>query len=295
MKLMKKLLTMGLALSLAAALIACGGKGQDADAAPADTTAAADSADESGAAAEIASPQDLADKKISAQRGTVGDSLAQELSTDADKLVTTYEKYVDAVQALEQDKVTAIIMDERPAKRFVDEREGLVIMEEALTEESYAVAIKKGNVEMKKAIDEALTELKENGKLQAIIDKYNSDTPVKPEDIDLNKGAAGGTLTVGLEAGFAPYELKVGDGYIGIDIEMMAEVAKIMDRELVIENMNFDALPGAVNSGKIDCIAAGMTVTPEREQNMDFSVPYVEGARQVALIKAADYSGPVAK
>lgn len=143
---------------------------------------------------------------------------------------------------------------------------------------------------MKARIDAALDEMKADGSLQSIIDKYNSDVEVKPEDIDLNTGAAGGTLIMGTEAGFAPYELKVGDGYIGIDVEMAAAIAKKMDMELVIENMNFDSLPSAVNSGKVDMIVAGLTVTPEREENMTFSVAYVEDARQVALVMSDDYA-----
>ena len=74
---------------------------------------------------------------------------------------------------------------------------------------------------------------------------------IKPEDIDFNKGAKGGKLVVGTEAGFAPYELKVGSGFIGIDVEMCAAIAKKLDRELVIENMNFDALPMAVQQIKL--------------------------------------------
>lgn len=204
--------------------------------------------------------------------------------------VTTYEKYVDAVTSLEQGKVRAVIMDERPAKRFVEEKGNMIIMEEPLSNESYAIALKKGNDELKARIDAALDEMKADGSLQSIIDKYNSDVEVKPEDIDLNTGAAGGTLIMGTEAGFAPYELKVGDGYIGIDVEMAAAIAKKMDMELVIENMNFDSLPSAVNSGKVDMIVAGLTVTPEREENMTFSVAYVEDARQVALVMSDDYA-----
>ena len=65
--------------------------------------------------------------------------------------------------------------------------------------------------------------------------------------------------------------------------------AKKLDRELVIINMNFDALPTAVSTGKVDMICAGMTVTDERKENMDFSENYVEGVRQVALVRADDY------
>ena len=84
-------------------------------------------------------------------------------------------------------------------------------------------------------------------------------------------------------------ELKVGDSYIGVDIEMCAAIAKKLNMSLVIENMNFDALPMAVNSGKVDMICAGFTVTEDRKKNMDFSENYVVNAKHVALVRADDY------
>ena len=76
---------------------------------------------------------------------------------------------------------------------------------------------------------------------------------------------------------------------MGIDIEMCAAIAKKLNRTLVIENMNFDALPMAVSTGKVDMICAGITVTDDRKENMDFSNDYVTGAKQVALVLANDY------
>ena len=238
----------------------------------------------------------LKDQKLAAQRGTVGQFLAEDLLGDRQKeLLTTYEKYVDAIAALRQGKVRAVIMDEAPAQRFLKSVENLAVMHEPLSEESYAIGFRKGNAELREQVDAALAEMKADGTLAAIVEKYNGDFSVKPEDIDLNKGASGGKLIMGTEAGFAPYELKVGSGYIGIDVEMAAGIAKRLNRELVIENMNFDALPMAVASGKVDMICAGITVTEDRRKNMDFSDNYVEGARQVAVVRADDYEAPAGK
>lgn len=247
-------------------------------------------------AEKLAGIDQLKDQKLAAQRGTIGHFLAEDLlGEDSKALLTTYEKYVDAIAALRQGKVRAVIMDEAPAQRFLRSVENLALMHEPLSEESYAIGFRKGNTELLERVDEALAAMKADGTLAAIIDKYNGDFSVKPEDIDLNKGARGGKLIMGTEAGFAPYELKVGSGYIGIDIEMAAGIAKRLDKELVIENMNFDALPMAVSSGKVDMICAGITVTEDRKKNMDFSANYVEGARQVAVVRADDYEAPAGK
>ncbi|MBR1672518.1 MAG: transporter substrate-binding domain-containing protein [Fretibacterium sp.] len=248
-----------------------------------------------GAEEKLRGVEQLKTERLAAQRGTVGQFIAEDLLGDAKgSLLITYEKYVDAIAALRQGKVRAVVMDELPAKRFLSEVEGLTLMDESLSEENYAIGFKKGNSELVSQVDKALAEIKADGTLAAIFDKYLVGDPsaVKPEDIDTNKGAKGGRLVVGTEAGFAPYELRSGSGYIGIDIEMCAAIAKKLDRELVIENMNFDALPMAVSTGKVDMICAGITVTEERRENMDFSGNYVEGARQVAVVRADDYEAP---
>ena len=234
----------------------------------------------------------LKNERLAAQRGTVGQFLAEDLLGDnKGKLLTTFEKYVDAIASLRQGKVRAVVMDELPAKRFLNEIEGLAIMNQALSEENYAIGFKKGNTELVEAVNKILAEMKADGTLDGIFAKYLAGdySAVKPEDIDFNKGAKGGKFYVGTEAGFAPYELRVGNGFIGIDIEMCAHIAKKLGKELVIMNMNFDALPTAVSTGKVDMICAGITVTDERKENMDFSDNYVVGAKQVAVVRADDY------
>ena len=242
--------------------------------------------------AKLKTIDQLKTEKLAAQRGTVGQFIAEDLLGDKKgELLTTFEKYVDAIASLRQGKVRAVVMDEMPAKRFLNEVDGLAIMDESLSEENYAIGFKKGNAELIASVNKALAEMKADGTLDAIFAKYLAGdyTAIKPEDIDLNVGAKGGKLYVGTEAGFAPYELKVGTGYIGIDVEMCATIAKKLGRELVILNMNFDALPTAVSTGKVDMICAGITVTDERKENMDFSDNYVVGAKQVAVVRADDY------
>ncbi len=238
---------------------------------------------------KFAKPEDfLAQKdiRLAVQAGTVGDWIAQDF-VGADH-VDQYAHYVDAITALMQDKVQGAIMDYGPALKIVKDKPELVIMEDALTEENYAFGIKKGNSDLLEAVNASLKKLSKEGKLQAIFDKYINEEEGAGDDIDFNKGAAGGQLIMGTESGFAPYELKKGDKIIGIDVEIMAEVAKSLDKELVIEDMNFDSLIAAVQSGKIDIIAAGLTVTDDRKKEIDFSDDYVIGAKQVLVVKAAD-------
>ena len=118
----------------------------------------------------IASPDDLKDKIIGVQTGTTGDIYA----TDdfGDKNVERYNKGMEAVQALSQGKIDAVIIDREPAKVFVKENTGLKILDEAYTTEEYAIAVAKGNTKLLSNINAALAELKADGTLDKIVSKY---------------------------------------------------------------------------------------------------------------------------
>lgn len=118
---------------------------------------------------EIASVDDLAGKTIGVQLGTTGDIYAEDVE---DVTLERYNKGFEAVQALSQDKIDAVIIDGEPAKVFVAENEGLKILDEAFTTEEYAICVKKGNTELLEGINSAIAKLKESGELQAIVDKY---------------------------------------------------------------------------------------------------------------------------
>ena len=120
---------------------------------------------------EIGSSDDLSGKKIGVQLGTTGDILADDVEGAT---VERYNKGFEAVQALSQGKIDAVIIDRQPAQVFVDENEGLKILDEAFAEEEYAIAIAKDNTELLDKVNAALGELKESGKLDEIIGKYIS-------------------------------------------------------------------------------------------------------------------------
>lgn len=122
---------------------------------------------------EIAGPDDLKGKYIGVQLGTTGDIYASDYEADG-STIERYNKGFEAVQAMQQGKIDAVVIDQEPAKVFVSQNEGIKILDEALTVEEYAIAVKKGNTELLDQVNGALAELKESGELQAIIDKYIS-------------------------------------------------------------------------------------------------------------------------
>lgn len=110
------------------------------------------------------------------------------------------------------------------------------------------------------------------------------DMPDTPP-VEVSSPESAGKLIMATEAGFKPYEYYEGTDIVGVDVDIAREIAKEMNMELVVEHMEFSAIIPAVDSGKADFGAAGMSITEERAQQVDFTVEYAT-SKQVILTKA---------
>ena len=131
----------------------------------------------------VASVEDLAGKKIGVQLGTTGDLYTDDLE---DVTVTRYNKGLDAVMDLAAGRLDCVIIDLLPARSFVANVEGVEILEldEDLTQEEYAIAVKSDDPALLAAINDTLERIKTDGTLDAILDKYADMTTVDGEEAD---------------------------------------------------------------------------------------------------------------
>lgn len=118
---------------------------------------------------DIASPDDLAGKKIGTQRGTTGYIYCSD--DFGDDNVVAYDDGLTAVQALNNGQVDAVVIDNAPAQEFIAANPGLKILDTSYAEEDYAIGMAK-NSPLEDAVNSVLEELKADGTLQAIVDKY---------------------------------------------------------------------------------------------------------------------------
>lgn len=98
-----------------------------------------------------------------------------------------------------------------------------------------------------------------------------------------SKSSSEDTLIVGTEAAFAPYEYIEGNEIVGIDMDIAQAIADAMGKKLEVKNMDFDGALLAVQQGKVDFVAAGVSVTEKREKNMDFSDYYVDSTDVIVV------------
>lgn len=273
---MKKFVALAAAAILAVgALAGCGNTGSGAG------SAGSGSAQQGKTIAGVA---DLTGAKIAVQEGTTGDNYVTDEIEGAE--ISRFKRVVDAGMDLKNGKVDAVVVDDQVAKDLVGEIQGLKILPGNLTEEEYAIAVKKGSDELLSGINTAIADMTAAGIIDTIRKAYIDKDEAALKELAAKEEPAGSEkLIMGTNAEFAPFEFMDDNNEIaGYDVEIAKEIARNMGRELVIENMNFDGLIAALSSGKVDMVIAGMTVDEERAQQVDFSDKYYKAA-QVIIVK----------
>lgn len=218
--------------------------------------------------------KDLAHKKVGVQIGNTADIYASDFGGDTAKIqVERYSKLTDAIQALSQGKIDAVLCDDQPAKAFLRQNPTLKILDEVFVEETYAGVIAKNNTALLDTVNMALKSLKISGTYDSIFNTYinrSSDFHYSQNIKSENK------LILSTNAQFPPYEFHSANGIEGIDIEIARYIADYMNRSLEIQDIEFDAIINSVNSGKADIGLAGFTITEERKKSILFTTPYAE-------------------
>ncbi len=236
--------------------------------------------------AEIYSVDDLPGHKIGVQLGTTGDTYASDYEgDDAGTEIIRYNKGADAVQALKQNKIDCVLIDEQPAKAFVAKNPELYILDEEFTIEDYAICVQKGNTELLNQINDSIEALQQDGTIDQVINHYingTGDTYKSPDDINYT-----GKITMVTNAGFPPYEYYENGVPTGIDIDIATAIADRMGLELEVLDVEFDSVIVSVQTGKADFGMAGMTVTEERKKNIDFTESYTT-SKQVIIVNSGN-------
>lgn len=229
----------------------------------------------------ISSKADLEGKSIGVQAGTTGELYVQdELKTAK---CNSFKNVIDASLSLKNGAIDAIIVDELPAKEVCKQNSDLKILDFDLATDVYAIAVKKGNTELLNSINKTIADMKADGRYEALINAFMpADGNVKIPEVEKKTG--NGTVRMGTNAAFFPFEYTEGSEVVGFDATMAQYIANDYGKNLEIQDMAFDGLIAALQSDAIDFIAAGMTATEERRQNVDFSEPYFS-SKQVVIVR----------
>ena len=167
------------------------------------------------------------------------------------------------------------------------------VIDVVLTSEEYAFGVDKTQPELLEQTNTFIQKIKDDGTLDAICAKYFGDgepEAVESAELDNSKDQ----LVVATNAAFEPFEYTKGDQYYGIDMEIAKLLADELGKELVIQNMDFDAVCLSVSQQKCDIAMAGLTINEERQEYVTFTDPYYQASQRL-IVPSADTTFDVCK
>jgi len=237
----------------------------------------------------VFSIDDLANKKVGVLVGTTGEIYAADYGTDSTRLhAEKFETLAQAVDALLEGKIDAVLTDDAPAKVFARKNPSLRILNETFKEESYAGIVAKENMGLLDSVNIALIQMRAMGVYDSIFDSYIGGQTKYHVSQD---SAVGPVLRVATNAEFPPFEFRCKKrGIVGIDIEIARYVANYLERPVEIIDMDFDDIIDSVRAGKADLGLAAFSVTEERSQIINFTDHYATSKIVVMVRSGAEES-----
>ena len=229
------------------------------------------------------------DTKIAIQSGTTSEMYAKVLSGVE---VVSFDTFALAAQGMKNGNVNYVFCDKTTAAAICAEIDGLKIVDVSLAQEFYGIAIDKNQADLKTKIDAILVEYAADIEAMAKNFQEGKNTELYEGVVSAQKDTskADKQLVLATNAEFAPFEyVESKDGvktYYGIDMEIAKLLAYKLDMELVIEDMKFETVVGAVGNNGVDIAMSGLTITAEREKVVNFSTSYF--AEDIVVICKAD-------
>ena len=168
-----------------------------------------------------------------------------------------------------------------------EDKKEVKVIEIDLTSEEYAFGVDKNQPELLEEVNDFIAQIKEDGTFDEICNRYFGDgepVPVTSAKLDPNKDQ----LVVATNASFEPFEWTKGESYLGIDMEIAKALADHLGKELVIQNMDFDAVCLAVGQQKCDIAMAGLTVKEDRKEYVTFTDSYYSASQKLIVLESDD-------
>ena len=200
--------------------------------------------------------------------------------------IMEFDAVGDAVEALKSNKVDYVMTAYSNAKNFVRYNKELGIYDGVKFDEKSAMAVRKGNTELKNKINAILEGYRSDGTLDKIIENWLSDdAPYDTSGFPAETNAP--VLNVGISANREPMCFVMDGRYCGVDCELIERIAYELGMRVEYSNMNFPALIPALQSGKVDVVISDITATDERREMVNFTEPYYANP-QVLLTRKTD-------
>ena len=224
--------------------------------------------------------------RIGVQTGASFDRMVTDRLPNAQ--VEYYNTKADLVAALTGQKVEAFAMDEPVVQLLMGENDQITYLPEYLDAYEFALVFPK-TAEGEALRDEFngfLSDLKAQGALDALADEwFGDDEAAKTMPDPSALPATRGTLRLATESGYAPFEYVRDGAVVGYDMDIAAQFCQACGYGLEIVDMSYDSILSAVQAGRCEFAAAGISITPERMESVLFSEPNFKGGAVLAVLK----------
>lgn len=209
-----------------------------------------------------------------------------------DAEIQEFGDFSDTLGALQASHVDAIITSINAAILAARNNPDLVVIEESLRDETTAIALRKGEDNLRAQVNQVLADLRADGTLADLSRRWFKRTPGPYEEIEIAVPATGPVLRIGVSATREPFSFVDQAGRIsGHDGDLARLLGARLGRPIEFTNVRFDALIPALQSGKVDLLVTGMSATDERRKFVDFSDTYYTN-KLVLLARAAGAADP---
>ena len=244
-----------------------------------------------GAAAgqAITSMEQMNGKRIGVQTGTTFDDIVLQSLPEAK--ISYFNTYPDMAAALEANKIDGFPGDGPVLQMMASENGRLALLPETLDDFEFAFVLPKTEAGelLKGELDQWLSMMTDSGELETLTQKWTTGPEAEKTVPDYAAfPATRGILHLATEGQYPPMNYYRDGALVGLEIDLAARFCKDCGYGLEVSGMNFDAILSAVQAGKVELGAAGISVTPERMESVLFSNPYYIGGTMMAVLKAEE-------
>ena len=226
---------------------------------------------------------DLTGASVGIYTGSEYDNIADDKIVGVKTLY--FNSYSDQIIALKSGKIDGFLTDKPLANEIINKNHDLKILDDKLTDDSYAFAINPSKKELKLKIDEVLTEMEKDGTLNQMENKWMGNNEDIKELNDYNFSNKNGTIKFATVSGSAPFSYIKNNKIVGYEIEVISYICEKLEFNLEIIEMSFEGIIPALKSGKVDVAGCSIIVTEERKKSVLFSTPDYTGGIVVVVRK----------
>ncbi len=238
--------------------------------------AAAAAASGCTAKSKITQLSQLEKKTFAVPVGTVADELV--LSRFPHAVFLYYGNITDACLAVISGEADAAAYDEPILRNIAAKHTELTVLNEMITVDDYGFAVRLGEDDLKKAVDDTIAEIKEDGTYDKMLARWLPKEGLPAAMPAISPSTSSDVLRFGTAPITEPFSfLNDKQEIVGFDIELAEYIAKKLDKKLEVVNMEFGELIPSLIAGKVDMVGACITITEERSQMALFSKPYYTG------------------